>query len=270
MLAPLLLLTIGGMCLALAACPLTKMPWQFVRLICVVVLATTTTAAVWLVYQHIRASSQQSLAVEVATIASATFVLAVLSVSPLLHSRKHNVSAWLRILLVLSGAGACVAGLLWVDPAAASSSSTLSASISHALGGLLLGSVTVAWLLGHRYLTASEMNIDPLKRACQLMFATLGARWGFLVIMLLAGALASGSADAGGAGASRLASHWMPLSMRVGIGLVLPTVFAYMVWQCVRLRSTQSATGILFFMSLLVAIGELASRYLISTIGRAL
>jgi hypothetical protein len=35
-----------------------------------------------------------------------------------------------------------------------------------------------------------------------------------------------------------------------------------MAWQCVRLRSTQSATGILFFASVLVAIGELTSQQL--------
>ncbi len=150
------------------------------------------------------------------------------------------------------------------------SAPALSAAISHILGGLLLGSVTVAWLLGHRYLTASEMTIDPLKRASQLLFVALGARWGFLLIMLSVGALASGAADSGPAFSTRLASSWIPLSMRIGIGLVLPTVFAYMIWQCVRLRSTQSATGILFFMSIFVAVGELTSRYLINSIGGAL
>jgi hypothetical protein len=114
------------------------------------------------------------------------------------------------------------------------------------------------------------MTIDPLKRASQLLFVALGARWSFLLVMLSVGALASGVADSDGAFSTRLASSWMPLSMRIGIGLVLPTVFAYMVWQCVRLRSTQSATGILFFMAIFVAVGELTSRYLISSMGRAL
>ncbi len=270
MLAPLLILTTGGMCLALASCPLTKMPWQFVRLICVIALATATTAAVWLVYQRLEGTPRQSLVVDVATIASATLALATLSVSPLLHSRRHNVSGLVRSLLGLCGAAALVAGLLWAEPMSTASLPVPSAAISHLLGGLLLGSVTVAWLLGHRYLTASEMTIDPLKRASQLLFVALGARWSFLLIMLSVGALASGVTDSGGAFSTRLASSWMPLSMRIGIGLVLPTVFAYMVWQCVRLRSTQSATGILFFMSILVAVGELTSRSLISSMGRAL
>ena len=60
---------------------------------------------------------------------------------------------------------------------------------------------------------------------------------------------------------------WLVASVRIGVGLVLPTVFAYMTWQCVKLRSTQSATGILFFMSVLVVVGELASRYLADTAG---
>ena len=173
-------------------------------------------------------------------------------------------------MLGLCGAAGLVAGLMWTEPTSMASPPVPSAAISHVLGGLLLGSVTVAWLLGHRYLTASEMTIDPLKRASQLLFVALGARWGFLLVMLSVGALASGGADADGAFLTHLASSWMPLSMRIGIGLVLPTVFAYMVWQCVRLRSTQSATGILFFMSILVAVGELTSRYLITSMGRAL
>ena len=270
MLVPLLILTTGGMCFALASCPLPKIPWQFVRMICVIALATPTTAAVWLVYQRVLGTPRQSLAVDVAAIASAILALTALSLSPLLHSRRHNVSRMVRSLLSLSGAAGLVAGLLWAEPMSGAPTFVPSAAISHLLGGLLLGSVTVAWLLGHRYLTASEMTIDPLKRASQLLFVALGARWGFLLIMLSVGASASGVADSDGAFSSRLASSWMPLSMRIGIGLVLPTVFAYMVWQCVRLRSTQSATGILFFMSILVAVGELTSRYLISSMGGGL
>ena len=270
MLVPLLILATGGMCFALASCPLTKIPWQFVRLICVIALATPTTAAVWLVYQHALGTPRQSLAVDVAAIASAILALAALSVSPLLDSRRHNVSGLVRGLLGLCGAAALVAGVLWAEPMSTGSTPVPSVAISHLLGGLLLGSVTVAWLLGHRYLTASEMTIDPLKRASQLLFVALGARWGFLLVMLSVGLLASGVADSDGAFSTRLASSWMPLSMRIGIGLVLPTVFAYMAWQCVRLRSTQSATGILFFTSLFVAIGELTSRYLISSIGGGL
>ena len=67
-----------------------------------------------------------------------------------------------------------------------------------------------------------------------------------------------------------MARDWIPLSMRIGMGLVLPTVFAIMAWQCVKLRSTQSATGILFFMSVFVLIGELTSRYLAGRSGVAL
>jgi len=239
-------------------------------MICVIALATATTAAVWLVYQRIEGTPRQSRVVDVATIAFATLALASLSVSPLLYSRRLNVSGYVRSLLGLCGAAGLVAGLLWAEPTSMASPPAPSAAISHLLGGLLLGSVTVAWLLGHRYLTASEMTIDPLKRASQLLFVALGARWGFLLVMLSVGALASGVADSDGAFLTNLASSWMPLSMRIGIGLVLPTVFAYMVWQCVRLRSTQSATGILFFMSILVAVGELTSRYLISSMGGAL
>ena len=43
--------------------------------------------------------------------------------------------------------------------------------------------------------------------------------------------------------------------------------FAYMVADCVRLRSTQSATGILYFGSVFAYIGELASQQLLLDCG---
>lgn len=51
------------------------------------------------------------------------------------------------------------------------------------------------------------------------------------------------------------------------MGLVAVAVFAYMVTDCVRLRSTQSATGILYFASLFVYMGELAGLWLILECG---
>jgi hypothetical protein len=53
-----------------------------------------------------------------------------------------------------------------------------------------------------------------------------------------------------------LAMAWLIVILRVGVGLAAVAVFAYMVSDCVRMRSTQSATGILYFGSVFTYIGE--------------
>jgi hypothetical protein len=137
--------------------------------------------------------------------------------------------------------------------------------VSQILAALLLGSITVAWLLGHAYLTATKMTIAPLRRFSRLLlWATIGRTAfvalsvGFSFVVAVPGApwiLA------------RFAESWLVVFMRVGLGLVAVVVFAYMVRDCVRLRSTQSATGILYFGSVFAYVGELASQYLIRQYG---
>ena len=266
MFASLILLAVGGMFLALALCPITKIAWQFVRLIGIIGLAATVMILTWSLAHVVDQDNGPSILVITVTGFTATFALAVVSLAPLLHVRRYNSKALVRTILALGGIAGLIAGSLWpvgANPAAAGGG--YSALVSHLLGGWLLGSVTVTWLLGHRYLTASEMTIDPLKRATQLMITAFGARWAFLAGMLVVAALTSGDDQAGSGMLARLTADWLIASVRIGVGLVLPTVFAYMTWHCVKLRSTQSATGILFFMSVLVVVGELASRYLADT-----
>ncbi len=268
MFVSLILLSVGGMLLALALCPITKIAWQFVRLIGIIALAATVMIVIWSVAHLGDQDNGPSILAITVTGLTATFALASISLAPLLHVRRYNAGTLVRAILALGGIAGLIAGSLWpasANPAAAGGG--YAALVSHILGGWLLGSVTVTWLLGHRYLTASEMTIDPLKRATQLMITAFGARWAFLAGMLVGAAFASADDQAGSGMLARLAADWLIASVRIGVGLVLPTVFTYMTWQCVKLRSTQSATGILFFMSVLVVVGELASRYLADTAG---
>ena len=53
------------------------------------------------------------------------------------------------------------------------------------------------------------------------------------------------------------------LPVRWGIGLVGPFVLAIMAWQTARIRSTQSATGILYVVVILTFLGELVSQVLL-------
>ena len=117
--------------------------------------------------------------------------------------------------------------------------------------GLAAGGALAAMLLGHSYLTARSLSFKPFRHMAGLLLGILIMRT-FTVI-----------------------PEWFPrdppapmmdlvfLSMRTAAGLLLPLVFAWMVWQCVKAKSNQSATGILYAMTVLVGgFGELIAVYL--------
>jgi formate-dependent nitrite reductase membrane component NrfD len=54
---------------------------------------------------------------------------------------------------------------------------------------------------------------------------------------------------------------------RVGIGLVIPAILAFLVERTVRVSATQSATGLLYVATIFVLMGELLSRYLYLSLG---
>ena len=84
-----------------------------------------------------------------------------------------------------------------------------------------------------------------------------------------------GSGSAGAAGAGDEKGDWrvvlqffvVPLALvavlvTVFFGILGPAAFAYMVRETARMRSTQSATGILYMAMIFVVYGEFLARYL--------
>jgi hypothetical protein len=130
-----------------------------------------------------------------------------------------------------------------------------SLAISRLSSAFLLGSTLAAMLLGHHYLTAPAMSIAPLTHMLRLMALALGAQVVLAIFALFRGESAGSSA--GGV---------LLLGMRWGFGLLGPAVGLYLAWRTAAIRSTQSATGILYATMTLVLLGELAGVVL----GRAL
>ena len=54
---------------------------------------------------------------------------------------------------------------------------------------------------------------------------------------------------------------------RWGLGLVGPLVLGWMAWETARIRSTQSATGILYVVVIFCFLGELTSQLLLARVG---
>jgi hypothetical protein len=136
---------------------------------------------------------------------------------------------------------------------------------SRVSSGFYLGTTLTAMLLGHYYLTAPAMSIDPLTRlvglvACALLTRALLAGVSLWVLQHPSAGWSSPSCDS---------SSVMFLAARWGMGFVGAAVATYMAWRTARIRSTQSATGILYIAMIFVLFGELTSMILAGRTGIA-
>jgi len=127
-------------------------------------------------------------------------------------------------------------------------------SLARLASGFLLGATLSAMLLGHHYLTAPTMTIQPLKASVRCIGVALVLRAMLAFLGLAIGSLAIASQTGPFAPGSPLF-----LTMRWGMGLLAPAAALVLTWRTVQLRSTQSATGILYATMTLVLFGELAS-----------
>ncbi|MCZ6696109.1 MAG: hypothetical protein O7A63_06150 [Acidobacteria bacterium] len=129
---------------------------------------------------------------------------------------------------------------------------------------LLLGTVIVTTTLGHWYLVRWRLPVIHLIRFSLVLAGAIALR----AILLVAGLLVYGAGKPGGI-ASLL--HEVAVDrgfffwQRIAVGIVGPAVFAWMVYATARIRSTQSATGILYLTVIFVLIGEFLARFLMVT-----
>lgn len=130
-----------------------------------------------------------------------------------------------------------------------------------ALGAMLLGSATAAMLLGHRYLTDTGMPIAPLRRLALIYIAAVIARGGWVIAASVP--LWTGEFRPSG----DYVWFWLMISVRLGVGVLVTAVFAWMAWDCVRRRATQSATALFYLSMILVFLGELAGQFLLRSEG---
>jgi hypothetical protein len=134
---------------------------------------------------------------------------------------------------------------------------------------LLLGAAAAAMILGHYYLVILDLPISALRRLTVLLIAGLLLR--SVVVMV---ALAVGDAGAYQDLSAVAAGLWSPdgvfVWMRLLFGLAGPLSLIWFIWKTVEIRSTQSATGILYVQLFLVLSGELLAKYLRVAAGFAL
>jgi hypothetical protein len=168
-------------------------------------------------------------------VAALGFVMAVLAGSNLLHE-------------LMIGRGTAVR---FEPKALAVALQTITCAGVAAMTGLAL----MDMLLGHAYLTASKMTIAPFRRLNLALVVTACLRAAVSIGAVLALQWWRPVERLWGVHGLFMLTRWL-------VGLAVPLVFLYMAQDCIRRRSTQSATGILYVAGVLVLIGELIGLYL--------
>ena len=124
---------------------------------------------------------------------------------------------------------------------------------------VLLGIIVYAMTLGHYYLVVPKLTVRPLLIANVIL-------WIVLVLKISqAGIFTYENLDYFSEGTTKGAGYsfnWLMLLMRGGWGYLIIGIMSILNWKLVKLRSTQSSTGMLYAMTFFVIIGELCAQYM--------
>ena len=177
-----------------------------------------------------------------------------------------RVLARLRPALLWTSAVAGVAALLaqalsWsaveMGPSAALTAASFLSSAA------LLGGSCTAMILGHWYLVLPSMDVALLQWIVKLHIWSTLLR--IAVVAAVVGVALATWQSPSGAGFERyaLSIEGIFLWQRVLFGLAGPAVLAWLTWETAKIRSTQSATGILYVDLFTVVVGEVLAKYLL-------
>lgn len=232
-------LSLLGLAAAILLADAPELGAAALRLLCVVLAIG---AVVHLVVVQLGRRSLQRAAIG-ATCILVTLVLVVPPFAPSLE--------WLRLTAPESITGPRWAALL-LGPALV-------------LAAWLTGGSLMSMLLGHAYLTSgAEMTQQPFLRLVRLLLAGLVVR---LAVTLAGGLAPWWTARASGAGDSPATMTVLLITARLLMGFLVPLVMTWMTLECVRIRSNQSATGILYVSSTMILVGEILGLTLLFEFG---
>jgi protein NrfD len=168
------------------------------------------------------------------------------------------------IVVVIVGAGltaialqAMAVSTAWSVPARAL---TVASFLSSAA---LLGGACTAMVLGHWYLVIPSLEVAHLQSIVKLHIASMVVRIAVVAAAIFV-AIATWQPGSGPSFRYYITSisgifFWQ----RVLFGLLGPAVLSYLTWETAKIRSTQSATGILYVDFFTVVVGEVLAKYIV-------
>ena len=166
------------------------------------------------------------------------------------------------ILWSLDGApfGRAVIALAFVALSAAlvATSDVPASTIAAFTSAVLLGTATTAMLMGHSYLIAPSMSLTPLLNLLRGLFGATLLRMSAAGVALWSWTNAQSTVTL-----NDEVMLWLPV--RWLVGFAGPLILGYMALQAAKIRSTQSATGILYVVVICCFLGELTSQLLTRT-----
>jgi protein NrfD len=131
---------------------------------------------------------------------------------------------------------------------------------------VMLGGACTAMILGHWYLVIPSLQVSHLQSIVRVHIGSLVAR---IVVVGAAVwfAVATGYAANPVVGPTFrryiLSVDGIFFWQRVMFGLAAPAVLSYLTWETAKIRSTQSATGILYVDFFTVVVGEVLAKYIV-------
>lgn len=126
------------------------------------------------------------------------------------------------------------------------------------------GIINYAMILGHYYLVVPRLSEKPLVRSMEMT-------WALSFIKVVASVYFTMKAAAFFSEDTQLGAgymfNWLMLTMRYLWGYVAIIVLSIFGWKLSKIRSTQSATGIMYVMVFFAIVGEIISIYLFYNYG---
>jgi protein NrfD len=139
--------------------------------------------------------------------------------------------------------------------------------VSFLSSAALLGGACTAMILGHWYLVIPSLQVSHLQSIVKLHIASMVVR---VTVVSAAVWLAIATWQPGLGQSFRhyiFSVNGVFFWQRVLFGLFGPGLLSYLTWETAKIRSTQSATGILYVDFFTVVVGEVLAKYLLLATG---
>jgi protein NrfD len=172
--------------------------------------------------------------------------------------------ARVAILAAAAIVGLAAIALQGLEISSGSSSPVVALTVlSFLTSALMLGGACTAMILGHWYLVIPSMQVSHLQSIVKVHIISMVVR----VVVVGAAVFLAIATWQPGLGPS-FRHYIMSVAgiffwQRVLFGLAGPAVLSYLTWETAKIRSTQSATGILYVDFFTVVVGEVLAKYLL-------
>ena len=172
----------------------------------------------------------------------------------------------LRRVLLWTAAIAGAVALAGEAIAAAPAGSTLATWLTVASffsSAALLGGTSTAMILGHWYLVLPSMDVSLLRSIVKFHIGSTLVRLAVVSAVVWLAVVSWEPLVGRDFGRYILSIDGVFFWQRILFGLLAPVVLSYLTWETAKIRSTQSATGILYVDFFTVIVGEVLAKYLL-------